>query len=90
MTFRELCERWCQYRANKRSLEQDKSRLRTHLLPFFGKFRLTEIKESHIERFKTEKLAKLNTETVRRNLTPHRNVEPRSSAWMDRQKVRDR
>jgi integrase len=64
-TFADLTKSWMETRAvHKRSSDQDKSRLRAHLTPAFGKLDLAEITYARIEAFKAERAA-VSKQTLR-------------------------
>jgi integrase len=69
-TFGELEAAWLEAKARKRSLDHDRSMLRAHLVPFFGRDRrISTITFGEIERFKTSgPRAKLHPNTVNHHL----------------------
>lgn len=73
LTFREFSEKWFTTYVvtnNKPSSQYGKrASLRAHLVPFFGKMRLTEITSLHIEQFKSAKLESgLSPQTINKHL----------------------
>lgn len=64
-TFKELGDLWLELKHRKRSLDDDRSRLRLHLLPAFGHLRLHELDATRIARFERDLSRRLSTGTVR-------------------------
>ncbi len=64
-TFDELADLWLEVKHRKRSLSDDKSRLRVHLRPAFGRLKLVEITPARISRFERDLSKRLSTGTVR-------------------------
>lgn len=70
MTFRSLCEKWMDERAQiKRSKVADELNIRVHLLPFFQDLKIHEVTSSHGQRYVTLKRQSLSLKTIRNHLT---------------------
>jgi integrase len=67
-TFAELGELWVDVKHRKRSIVDDRSRLRLHLLPAFGPLKLAEINPTRIARFERDLSRRLSVGTVQRVL----------------------
>jgi len=64
-TFRELDQLWREVKHRKRSLKDDESRSRNHLIPFFGDLPLVEINAAQIARLERRLSRRVSTGTVR-------------------------
>jgi integrase len=69
-TFKQLAQFWLENRASqKKKPEDDRSILRTHLLPSFGELYLDQITTEHVDKYKTGKMKYLSPQTVRNQMT---------------------